>query len=369
MGATAYATDLNASNNAIVGNTAYTKDLNASNNAIVGNTAYAKDLNASNNAIVGHTAYTKDLNASNNAIVGNTAYVSNLYASNNATVNGGNLYGPATTGTTMFIAPTTPTVNIGLTTGSCNLNSTTYAKNGFSQNYIEITGNTAGDATWYGSFIELKGSGPITITLPNVYTNGTSNASPTIIIWNNTGISVTINTTSPSHFYGPGYSGQSSITIGAGQVLQFRGDTFNWIDLTSTSSLSGGIANAIPYQNDSNVTSFSSNLTFNSYTNTLSATYFNATSDYRIKDNVEPLDESDSIDQLRPVKYVLKDSGKPNMGFIAHEVQEVFPFLVAGEKDGPNTQSLNYNGLIAVLTKEIQDLKKRVKELEDKSDK
>jgi hypothetical protein len=55
------------------------------------------------------------------------------------------------------------------------------------------------------------------------------------------------------------------------------------------------------------------------------------------------------------------------MGFIAHEVQEVFPFLVAGEKDGPEIQSLNYNGLIAVLTKEIQDLKKRVKELEIKN--
>ena len=46
------------------------------------------------------------------------------------------------------------------------------------------------------------------------------------------------------------------------------------------------------------------------------------------------------------------------MGFIAHEVQEVFPFLVTGEKDGESMQSLNYNGFIAVLVKEIQDLKK-----------
>jgi hypothetical protein len=40
--------------------------------------------------------------------------------------------------------------------------------------------------------------------------------------------------------------------------------------------------------------------------------------------------------------------------------------LVNGEKDGEATQSLNYMGLIGILTKEIQELKKRVKELENK---
>jgi hypothetical protein len=54
------------------------------------------------------------------------------------------------------------------------------------------------------------------------------------------------------------------------------------------------------------------------------------------------------------------------MGFLAHEVQEVYPFLVEGEKDVDTTQSLNYQGIIAVLVKEIQDLKKRVAILEQK---
>jgi hypothetical protein len=52
-----------------------------------------------------------------------------------------------------------------------------------------------------------------------------------------------------------------------------------------------------------------------------------------------------------------------HVGFIAHEVQEVFPFLVTGEKDGPATQSLNYNGFIGILTKELKDLKSTVAEL------
>jgi hypothetical protein len=39
---------------------------------------------------------------------------------------------------------------------------------------------------------------------------------------------------------------------------------------------------------------------------------------------------------------------------------------VEGEKDGEQTQTVNYSGLIGVLIKEIQELKKRVKELENK---
>ena len=54
---------------------------------------------------------------------------------------------------------------------------------------------------------------------------------------------------------------------------------------------------------------------------------------------------------------------KKDMGFIAHEVQEHFPFLVSGEKDGPTNQSINYTGFIALLTKETQDLKKEIQEL------
>jgi len=54
------------------------------------------------------------------------------------------------------------------------------------------------------------------------------------------------------------------------------------------------------------------------------------------------------------------------MGFVAHEVQQIFPFLVNGEKDGEELQTLNYSGLIPLLIKEIKDLKIRVKILEDK---
>ena len=86
-------------------------------------------------------------------------------------------------------------------------------------------------------------------------------------------------------------------------------------------------------------------------------------SDYRIKDIIEPINSSYSVDNLKPVKYFNKKSKKEEIGFIAHEVQESFPCLVTGEKDGKELQTLNYMGLIGILTKEIQILKAEVAEL------
>jgi uncharacterized protein (TIGR03437 family) len=91
---------------------------------------------------------------------------------------------------------------------------------------------------------------------------------------------------------------------------------------------------------------------------------FNNVSDYRIKDIIEPLN-SDlySVDNLKPIKYFNKKSKKEEIGFLAHEVQESFPCLVTGKKDGEGLQTLNYIGLIGILTKEIQCLKADVAEL------
>jgi hypothetical protein len=98
------------------------------------------------------------------------------------------------------------------------------------------------------------------------------------------------------------------------------------------------------------------------------AVSFSPVSDYRIKENVVPLNASFTVDMLNPVTYNLKNSGKQEIGFIAHEVQEFFPFLVNGVKDGPETQSLNYNGFIGILTKEIQVLKRKDEENRAKLD-
>jgi cytoskeletal protein CcmA (bactofilin family) len=99
--------------------------------------------------------------------------------------------------------------------------------------------------------------------------------------------------------------------------------------------------------------------------NNVSANSYNATSDYRIKENIQTISSDQfTVDELRPVSYTLKSNQKPALGFIAHEVQEHVPSAVSGEKDGKSMQSVDYNQIIPILVKEIQELKKRVAYLE-----
>ena len=100
----------------------------------------------------------------------------------------------------------------------------------------------------------------------------------------------------------------------------------------------------------------------------ITATSYTATSDYRIKEDVRLLTDVPefTIDHLKPVTYTNAKTQKQDIGFIAHELQEQYPFLVEGEKDGEKMQSINYTGLIGLLVKEIQELKKEVRDLTSK---
>jgi hypothetical protein len=96
------------------------------------------------------------------------------------------------------------------------------------------------------------------------------------------------------------------------------------------------------------------------------AVSFNSTSDYRIKNNIYPLNETSTVDNLIPVKYLNTLTNAADYGFIAHEVQEVYPDLVTGVKDSDAYQTINYIGLIPILVNEIKQLKKRIDALESK---
>jgi hypothetical protein len=97
----------------------------------------------------------------------------------------------------------------------------------------------------------------------------------------------------------------------------------------------------------------------------LTAGSFSTSSDYRIKTDISQLDENVTLDNLRPVKYLQTLINKPQYGLIAHELQEYYPDLVVGEKDGKEWQQVNYTGLIALLINEIKQLKRELTELEN----
>jgi hypothetical protein len=104
------------------------------------------------------------------------------------------------------------------------------------------------------------------------------------------------------------------------------------------------------------------------------AASFNVSSDYRIKQNVIEISNTEYNNvfyNLRPVYYYNEHSKKNEFGFIAHEVNDIFPDLVDGEKDAVDEkdptrmslQTLNYTQIIPLCVKEIKDLKSQNQDL------
>ena len=88
------------------------------------------------------------------------------------------------------------------------------------------------------------------------------------------------------------------------------------------------------------------------------------TSDINLKENVQTLTGSlDKIANMRGVEFIWKESGKPSIGLIAQEVDDVFPELV-GQTDGHLT--VQYANMVAVLIEAVKELTERVKELESR---
>ena len=106
-------------------------------------------------------------------------------------------------------------------------------------------------------------------------------------------------------------------------------------------------------------------------TNTSSTTY-NTSSDYRLKENIRPIENGlERLNNLNPVKFDWKSDGTSSEGFIAHETQEIFPDAISGDKDDEMMQGMDYGRITPLLVKAVQeqqtiidDLKERIKELE-----
>jgi len=110
-----------------------------------------------------------------------------------------------------------------------------------------------------------------------------------------------------------------------------------------------------------------------SITNTLSATAYVTSSDYRLKENVQPMTGAlAKITQLKPCTYTWKLDGSDGQGFIAHELAEVVPDAVSGEKDAVNEdnsikpQGIDTSFLVATLTAAIQEQQAMIEELKAK---
>jgi len=104
--------------------------------------------------------------------------------------------------------------------------------------------------------------------------------------------------------------------------------------------------------------------------NGATGTLYTTTSDYRLKENVQPMQNAlATVALLRPVTYRWKNGNTSGQGFIAHELQEVVPDAVSGKKDEvetykdedgndqtrPQYQGIDTSFLVATLTSAIQE--------------
>jgi hypothetical protein len=96
-------------------------------------------------------------------------------------------------------------------------------------------------------------------------------------------------------------------------------------------------------------------------TNGTNTTYATS-SDYRLKEDIHPMTGAlAKIAALKPCTYKWKVDGSDGEGFIAHELAEVVPDAVIGEKDAVNedgsikAQSIDTSFLVATLTAAIQE--------------
>jgi hypothetical protein len=105
---------------------------------------------------------------------------------------------------------------------------------------------------------------------------------------------------------------------------------------------------------------------------TTTGTTFNSTSDYRLKESVAPLSGGLSrVNALKPSVYKWKSNGSDGEGFLAHELAEVVPAAVNGEKDAVNedgtikAQSIDMSRIVPILVAAIKELTAEVNALKN----
>lgn len=98
---------------------------------------------------------------------------------------------------------------------------------------------------------------------------------------------------------------------------------------------------------------------------TIKTVGMNSVSDYRIKANIMDLPLDRTVDHIHPVKYFNQLTERDEYGFLAHELQCVYPEMVVGAKDDKcGYQTIQYEQLFAIFIAEIKRLREDIESAE-----
>jgi hypothetical protein len=316
--------------NTAIGQYALTANTTASNHTAIGYKAGYSKTSGDNygSVFVGYQAGYQVSTGTDNTLIGASAGQAITTAYNNTAIGGGALYSTTANSNTA----------IGYLAGQ---NATTGLANTF-------VGNGSGNAITTGGYNVILGgfsgnsNGLDIRTTSNYIVLSDGSGSPKLVATNDG--RVTLNCVSEPNGTTNGFGTSTSYTImsAAGTVLYVNRNS------------STGAIQEFRY-NNSSVGTISTNG---------SNTAYNTSSDYRLKENVAPMIGAlQTVSALKPVTYTWKNTGIEDSGFIAHELQEILPNAVTGNKDDvdadgkPIYQGIDTSFLVATLTAAIQELK------------
>jgi hypothetical protein len=90
------------------------------------------------------------------------------------------------------------------------------------------------------------------------------------------------------------------------------------------------------------------------------------TSDYRAKEDLKSFEALPMIEAMKLYDFRWIELQERMHGVLAHELQEIVPYAVIGEKDGGSMQGVDYSKLVPVMLKAIQELQAQITELKNK---
>ena len=365
LGNGALATNTTGITNVAVGYYALNSNSTNSGNVAVGRNALQFTI-ADNNTALGDLTLTSNTSGAQNVAVGKQALFSNTTASYNTAIGYQAGYYSSTNGQNTFIGngsganTTSGAYNVAIganslyaAAGSNNVAVGYQAGYNATSTYNTFVGPFSGfyitsgaKNTVIGNYNGNQGSLDIR-TASNYIVLSDGDGNPRLIVDGNGNVG--INTPSPSTYSGYLVSLNASAGYPAASFVQ--------------STAAGG----------QNVWFYAGSTKVGTITTTSSATAYNTSSDYRLKENVKPMTTGlATVGALKPVTYdwiVDKSAGE---GFIAHELQAIIPAAVSGEKDAVDEdgkiipQGVDYSKLVVHLVAAIQELTAKVTALEAK---
>jgi len=141
----------------------------------------------------------------------------------------------------------------------------------------------------------------------------------------------------------------------------------------------GSVDSKSPIKCEVATTSTKTQIAFNNPSGTVgtiktagTSTSYNTSSDYRLKGDLQDFNGLDKVSKIPVYDFKWKTDESRSYGVMAHELQEVLPDAVNGEKDAINEdgsiepQGVDYSKIVPLLVKSIQELKAEIEILKNK---